>query len=623
MTSSWADQQWDRVEQQGIQVDFSIYSPNDTDADDNSALVAGKNRLFRFDIHDSSGTPLKGLYPAAWLHPRSETDGLDNLACQNKLKTFLGGGLLSQAELDLNVYHVLTLNDDASVSVVDPLFGFGGSKLLNMLPLPAMGYDWAIANSGNTVYISIPELHQLVKLDTLQWQVSHILTGESWQNPKQLAIQPDQHYLWLAVDQGLAVFERESFSFVKQLSLITANRAKPDLTEFVFSPDSRYLYVADKTSGILSVIDTGSLKVIKQLQLGEQPSYLAYSTLAEAVYISHQGDGQIIVVDGQNHTIISQAQSEPGLGMIRFSPDGRWGFIVNPTTNRLSILDASNNQIVQTGLVEPGPESISFSSELAYIRHRGSHTILMITLASQEIGKPGRPIPVADMPAGDQPAGLFQHPTPAAGIVQAPGANAVLIANPGDQAVYFYKEGMAAPMGQFGNYGKAPRAILAIDRSLQETQQPGVYQTIAALPETAGLYDVIYFMNSPRFMHCFEIQIQPDANSLSEQASVTVSALPANTDSFKATHEIQLNFQLQGDAEQIATVTPTSTPIDALVMLTSGRWQQKFKLHMHSDNSDMLSLRFTPPLSGVYRVFLTADSIKLNHDAQQFMYQVK
>ena len=44
--------------------------------------------------------------------------------------------LLSRPELDLNTYYVLALNADATITVVDPLFGFGGTKLLALVALP-------------------------------------------------------------------------------------------------------------------------------------------------------------------------------------------------------------------------------------------------------------------------------------------------------------------------------------------------------------------------------------------------------------------------------------------------------------------------------------------------------
>ena len=137
---------------------------------------------------------------------------------------------------------------------------------------------------------------------------------------------------------------------------------------------------------------------------------------------------------------------------------------------------------------------MTFSDELAYVRHRGSETVLMIPLKA--VGEPGRPVPVVDFPGGQHPPGRLPRPTPADGIVQAPGHPSVLVANPEDKVIYFYKEGMAAPMGHFQNYGKQPPAVLVVDRSLREVR-PGVYETTAKMAR-AGDYELALFLDSPQ-----------------------------------------------------------------------------------------------------------------------------
>jgi hypothetical protein len=61
-------------------------------------------------------------------------------------------------------------------------------------------------------------------------------------------------------------------------------------------------------------------------------------------------------------------------------------------------------------------------------------------------------------------------------MVPAPEGNSVLIANPADRVIYYYSEGMAAPMGSFQNYRREPRALMVVDRSLREVTS-GVYTT--------------------------------------------------------------------------------------------------------------------------------------------------
>src|SRR6185503_20448874 len=84
-------------------------------------------------------------------------------------------------------------------------------------------------------------------------------------------------------------------------------------------------------------------------------------------------------------------------------------------------------------------------------------------------------------------------------MVPAPEGNSILLANPADAIIYYYSEGMAAPMGSFQNYRRQPRAVMVVDRSLRETTA-GVYTTTTKLPKS-GVYDVAFLLDSPRITH--------------------------------------------------------------------------------------------------------------------------
>ena len=92
-------------------------------------LVEGDSVNVRFAVRDThTGQPLPSLYPAGWLDRLAADEEMTAEQCRSKVSSFIGGGFLSRAELDLNAYYVLSLNDEPSVSVVDPLFSFGGKK---------------------------------------------------------------------------------------------------------------------------------------------------------------------------------------------------------------------------------------------------------------------------------------------------------------------------------------------------------------------------------------------------------------------------------------------------------------------------------------------------------------
>ena len=135
------------------------------------------------------------------------------------------------------------------------------------------------------------------------------------------------------------------------------------------------------------------------------------------------------------------------------------------------IFDAATNRPLQTVPVEKGPNQISFTKTFAYIRSAGAEEVKMIRLSA--VAK-GEPADLSKFPGGQSPPGRSSGVAFADVIVPAPEPNSVLVANPADQAIYYYMEGMAAPMGTFNNYRREPKAVLIVDRSLREKSR-GVF----------------------------------------------------------------------------------------------------------------------------------------------------
>lgn len=471
-----------------------------------AGLREGDDVAFRFSITDSSGQALSGLYPAAWMDLREGGSIGDEDLCERRIEEFVAGSILTRPELDLNVYYVLALNEDPTISVVDPLFGYGGTQLLAMVNLPGRGEDWVLTPDGHHVWVTVPDSDRLVAVDTSDWRVVHQV--EVSPRPADLALQPDGAYLWAGLESddpakapGVAVIDSRSRQLVARIPTGAGRH------EIAFSADSRHAFVTNSAADSVSIIDVRRLAKVRDLPTGERPASVAFSRLAGAAYVTHAGDGTIVAIDGERGEVVARIESRPGLGQIRFAPGERLGFAVNPALDSIEILDSARNRIVQTGRMLDQPDQVIFSDDLAYVRHLGSETVLMIPLS--EIGEPGADVPVVDFPGGQAPFGLAAQPSRAPAIVRAPGAVAVLVANPADQAIYYYKEGMAAPMGAFQNYKRHPRAVLAVDRSLRERGEPGVYATAAKL-RRPGTYAVSFLLDTPRIVHCFPIEVAAD-----------------------------------------------------------------------------------------------------------------
>ncbi len=176
----------------------------------------GDQVAIRFRVADTaSQAPLRSLYPAAWMETLAKGETIDANNCVKKVKAFLSGSLFSQADIDLNVFYVVSLNQDATITVVDPLFGFGGSRLLGMVQLEGRGEDWALTRDQQRLYVSIPDKSKIAVVDTASWKV--IGSVEVPGGPQRMLLQPDERYLWAAYgkrgsgDAGVVAVERDSY----------------------------------------------------------------------------------------------------------------------------------------------------------------------------------------------------------------------------------------------------------------------------------------------------------------------------------------------------------------------------------------------------------------------------
>jgi len=578
------------LRREGVEVNVRIEPLADA-----TELVEGDFARVRISIVDgNTGTPLPSLYPAAWMDrlPVGTVD--DDDACRNKIEGFVGGSLLSQAEIDLNVFYVLALNEEASISVVDPLFGFGGSKLLAMVELPAPGVDWAMTEDQQRLYVAMPSTDRVAVAETIGWKL--VTTVEVGPSPRRLALQPDGAFLWVVFDGEEGGERRSGVSIVspvalKEVARIATGAGAGDLA---FSDDDRWAFVANAAAGTVSVIDVARREKVADVATGRRPTSISWSSTAQNLYVADAVDGTIVAVSPESRTVVARLQAAPGLSQVRVTPDGLYALAVSPTANRLFVVDAAANRIVQNGEMEGGPDQIGFSDELAYVRHRDSETILTVPLPA--LGVEGQPIQVIDFPGGTHPAGE-DNGIAAAGMAQAPGAPAMLIANANDGAIHYYKEGMAAPMGTFQNYGRRPLAVRVVDRSLQEIE-PGVYETGIRL-RRPGRYELAFYLDTPSIVHCFPLDVAADPE-LAAKRRPKVAVRPLTRPRTLTVGEpVDLRFRVTDSAEGDGVAGLEGFQV--LTVLAPGRWHRREPAVDEGDG--VYRLTFTPQQRGVYYVY--------------------
>ena len=173
--------------------------------------------------------------------------------------------------------------------------------------------------------------------------------------------------------------------------------------------------------------------------------------------------------------------------------------------------------------------------------------------------------------------------------------------------IYYYSEGMAAPMGNFQNYRRVPRAVKVVDRSLREEAR-GVYSTTARLPKE-GVYNVSLLLDSPRVVHCFEAVAKSNPAIKSEQKTALQIEYLNKDLSFTPGADYKFRFRL--------TDTQTKQPksvlkdVGVLAFLPPGTWQTRQIATPLGDGVYEITLNV--PETGVYLVFVESPSQRVEY----------
>jgi YVTN family beta-propeller protein len=612
----WQAEWRDSAKISGVKVDFRIIPslkdviikrgsvPVSLSQLNEAAAVEGEQAIVQFRFTDPAGTPLSGLNVAAWLDKSLDGKNADEASCHSKIQSFLQMQFAARPEVDLNTYYVLALTREPGILVIDPRVGFSSSRLYAAVDLPAPGEDWALTGDRDRLFVSMPSKNRIAVIDTLTFRVQSVIDAGA--APHRVVLQPDGKYLWIGNDSadasasGITVLDASTMKVVKRIATGSGHH------EIAFD-EARHVYVSNQDAASVSVISTETLTKLKDLSVGKDPVSLAYSSQSKAVYAASHAEGRINVISAEDQTLSATIPGKPGLNVVRITPDGRWGFVANAVDNTVLLFDVSSNTVKQVYSVGTSPDQLSFTTAYAYVRSRGSEDVTLIPLS--DVGKTdGTAHFVAGQSApGNASAGLADAIAPALDSASA------FVANAADRRIYFYQEGMAAPMFSIEGYGKTPKSAMVLDRSIHETS-PGIYSIGVKLPASSS-YDVPVFVGSPSISHCFKVEVENNP-LLKKGPQVAVMLQPLSNDlQVPPGNPVQVSFRLIDATSQ--KPRDGLKDVEVTILLAEGLRQQH--LEAEAAGEGVYRFTFTPEKDGVYYAMVHIPSLKVKSNQLPYM----
>nr|AYM54205.1 hypothetical protein [Sorangium cellulosum] len=620
-----------RIERDGLSISFTLRPLSEgtprggaAPAEGPAAVEAFADAVAEFTLRDAAtGAPVRGLSPLGWMS-RPEAGGdagaaggdaggepgvaADEAGCRAKVKRFMAGLLSARPEVDMNAYFLWTLNRDSTLSVINPQVALGRTKLRSVVSLAGPGVSLALHPDRERLYVSLRGGRGLAVVDTRRGLVSaNVPVGEE---PAAVAVAPDGRTVWVGNDGDgtVSVVDARSTDVLRTL------RVGPGHHEIAFTGagGASAAWITSRQGAAVAVVDAATLEPLGEVEVGEGAVSIAASDEAGVVYVANAERAEVVILDAARRAVAGRVPLKPGLDAVRFEPRGRFAFALNPAANEVAVLDASTGAVAHTLAGFAAPDAVTFTGAFAYVRNRGAARVSLIDRAG--LGGPAAP-PIVNVAVGQGAPVAARAEPPGQGALAAPMApapegNGAIIASPADRSLYFYVEGMMAPIGTFSNYGREPAAVVVEDRSLKEVR-PGVYATAVRLG-AAGPHDVALLLDRPRAAVCLEATVAP---ARCPEGGARGGAAGCGGDPGPGVAlEPLFAPDLRLEAGAPATLRFRATPKEAAPALDAKEMEimivrfpagYRFGGAPRPEGDGVFSVTFTPPAPGQYR-FLAA-----------------
>ena len=135
------------------------------------------------------------------------------------------------------------------------------------------------------------------------------------------------------------------------------------------TPDGRFVYVANRVSGTVSVVDTAGGRVVATVAVGRGPDSVAAGK-SGAVYVTNsyeRNPGSVSVIDTATQTVSGSVEVQRNPNRVAVTPDGGTAYVTNFRSWNVSVVDTETNAVVTTVRIGAKPSGVAASPNGAYV----------------------------------------------------------------------------------------------------------------------------------------------------------------------------------------------------------------------------------------------------------------
>jgi hypothetical protein len=452
--------------------------------------------------------------PLAWID-HEETIDPAAAACERRAERLLNTGPLRPAARDFNAVHVVTLDADGALHVLDPRNSIRGARSLAHIALngPPTAWHWAAAEG--LIWVALADAEQLVAVDVARWRITR--TIEKVGRVTAFAQASDGTLHALAPGKGIWRLSAAGSDLI---------RDSEDAVHMAMGEDGEVWAIGSDAVRWIGKGETRTMAVPLQDAL--------WSRRADRL-VGLGTDGVVRMISRTG--TISQVGGMPAAGptaRLWLSPASDALVVHDRRANGLHVASLERADYVRT-IDADRPVSLAASNSFLFVRTEGRGETMVMSLA--ELARPGGGGP--RWIAGGEPVSPSRPRTALAASADGLSAWADAERN----LIYLYHEGMNIPSGTLRNPGPAPDRMMLVGPTILPVA-PGRFEAGFQL-ERPGRYVAVVVGMQPRFVQCWAFAVT-GAPQLADDERETRVRMASNAHQASVGETVTVRFTLDG-----------------------------------------------------------------------------
>jgi len=243
--------------------------------------------------------------------------------------------------------------------------------------------------TSKTLYVTDFYKSKVHKISTATWQITK--TARLRRLPKWMILSPDGKTLYVANWLGRVV--KLNARSLKRLGRVKTGRHPRGLS---VTADGKTLYVANTGGRTVSVVDTATMRVRKQIPTSRYPRHTALTADGKLLYVSVLRKGRIEVIDTALGKVVHKIYVGAMPRTIALSKDEKFLYVAVYAKHYLAIIDTKTRKAITLDLdiVKASGLAVHPTDKLIYVTGWCSSDVWTI----QRIRPGGKPGPLGRKP---------------------------------------------------------------------------------------------------------------------------------------------------------------------------------------------------------------------------------